>query len=111
MVENIRDAIKIYRYFDDGGFPHKVRLTTSVAAAGEFAEIPPDELDLQPKWKGGRRTMRHVTIRTADGRYHDTVPIASSQNDTFNNGGTIDGIGGRDGWVVTGKVGENKTFT
>lgn len=107
---NLRDPIVYGEYIDDGANAYKVKITTSVATAGGFNIIPFDQLPNFQKWRGGRRTMRGVTIKTTDNRYHDFLPIASFGNPLFNNGGTVNGIGGRDGWVATGKSGENKRF-
>lgn len=110
VQENTRDQVDFYVYTDDGGGQFKVRLTSSVATAGGFSLATGAELTL-PRWKGGSRTMRRLHIRTADKRYHDTIPVADRTLPLWNNGGTVDNIAGRNGWICTGRTGESFTFS
>lgn len=57
--------IGFYLYTDDDGDDYKVRLTERVAANGGFTAAAGTE----PLWRNrGRRKMRHVGVRFADGR-------------------------------------------
>lgn len=108
-MANLRDDIKRVKYFDDGDIPHRAKLTESIRVAGGFAELDPSEFTL-PKWKGGRHKMRKMHIVTPDGLHRDSIPVSAASNPKFNLGGTVDGVAGRDGWIITGKTGEHKTF-
>lgn len=108
-MANTRDDIKRVKYLDDNDQPHRAKLTESIRVAGGFAILQDSELTL-PKWKGGRRTMRKMHIVQPNGLHRDSVPVAERGNTKYNLGGTVDGVAGRDGWIVTGKTGEHFTF-
>lgn len=110
-MANTREDEHTYAYFLDrgaGDVAVQVKLTPSVAAAGGFQLIPPEQIGNAPDIGDimHHKGMRHVTIKKEGTKYRDTIPVAERFNAKYLNGGIIDGIAGRDGWKITGRRGE-----
>lgn len=110
-MANTRDDEHSYAYFLDRGdasLSVAVKLTASVAAAGGFQIIPPEQLGSVPDIGSimHHKGMRHITIHKEGTKYRDTIPVAEPGFAKYIDGGTVDGIAGRDGWKVTGRRGE-----
>jgi len=96
---NYRGPVYDYGYFNEAGTEVVVSLTESVAEAGGFEAATPGSEQFPLHCK-----MRHIGVVEQGSKQRHQIPIASSGNPLFNDGGTVE-FGGETCDVV-GKTGE-----